>query len=87
MKLSEIYKTMVFDDRVFLDAKTLIMNIEELEAQIQDLIISEAKAIEMVNKMKCCENCKYPKTASVKCLLENDDYCWNYNYINWELKE
>ena len=49
--------------------------------------IAELEA--MVNKMKCCENCKSHINIGSECLLDMEDRltCKVNNYSNWKLKD
>ena len=49
--------------------------------------IAELEA--MVQKMKCCENCKSYTNVGSNCLLDMEDSlgCRANNYLNWKLKE
>ena len=48
--------------------------------------IAELEAI--IEKMKCCENCKSYTNVGSNCLLDMDDSldCKANNYLNWKLK-
>ena len=48
--------------------------------------IAELEAI--IEKMKCCENCKSHTNVGSKCLLDMEDSldCRTNNYSNWKLK-
>ena len=49
--------------------------------------IAELEAI--IEKMKCCENCKSHINVGSKCLLDMEDSldCRANNYSNWKLKD
>ena len=49
--------------------------------------IAELEAI--IEKMKCCENCKSHTNVGSKCLLDIEDSlgCRANNYSNWKLKD
>ena len=78
-------------------------HITELEAErdkyniiAANLQISRQKAYDniveleaIIEKMKCCENCKSHINVGSKCLLDMEDSldCRTNNYSNWKLKD
>ena len=65
---------------------TIAANLQISRQKAYDNIV-ELEAI--IEKMKCCENCKSHINVGSKCLLDMEDSldCRANNYSNWKLKD
>ena len=71
------------------EARQLEETIKQLEKQVQDLIISEGKAIEMINKLRSCLNCThcYNTEADVYC-NKSKEYIVDFSpCCEWEISK
>lgn len=88
-QVNDLMKYIVKYSNTKKEVALLHKKIASINEQTQDLIHSEAEAIKMINRMKCCSNCKYQETDGSKtpCVICDRAYPLEGNNDKWEMQQ